>query len=167
MGAFTSVGLGDRARKSRGSQPKPVGAVIPISFWSARQRWRGSNITPPSRTERLTRSCGVSAPPTAGVPARWIRDPLPLLDREARGAVWSEIDLKQAIWTIPGSRVKMGRDHRVRLSPAALSLLKALPRRPECHRCVARGGAVRYKDVSISVPETCQHQSRKRVKALN
>jgi hypothetical protein len=22
---------------------------------------------------------------------------------EARGAVWSEIDLKQAIWTIPGS----------------------------------------------------------------
>ena len=81
---LTSVGLGDRARKSRGSQPKPVGAVISISFWSARQRWRGSNITPPSRTERLTRSCGVSAPPTAGVPARWIRDPLPLLDR--RGA---------------------------------------------------------------------------------
>ena len=34
---------------------------------------------------------------------------------EVRGAVWSEIDRVQAVWTIPGSRMKTGRQHRVPL----------------------------------------------------
>jgi integrase len=44
---------------------------------------------------------------------------------EAIGARWSEIDLKTAIWTIPASRIKAAREHRVPLSPPALALLKA------------------------------------------
>jgi integrase len=44
---------------------------------------------------------------------------------ETIGARWSEIDLKAAIWTIPASRIKAAREHRVPLSPAALTLLKA------------------------------------------
>ena len=44
---------------------------------------------------------------------------------EAIGARWSEIDLKTATWTIPASRIKAAREHRVPLSPAALALLKA------------------------------------------
>ena len=44
---------------------------------------------------------------------------------EAIGARWSEIDLKAATWTIPASRIKAAREHRVPLSPAALALLKA------------------------------------------
>jgi integrase len=44
---------------------------------------------------------------------------------EAIGAKWSEIDLKAATWTIPASRIKAGREHRVPLSPAALAILKA------------------------------------------
>jgi integrase len=44
---------------------------------------------------------------------------------EAIGARWSEIDLKTAIWTIPASRIKAAREHRVPLSPTALALLKA------------------------------------------
>lgn len=47
---------------------------------------------------------------------------------EVRGATWSEIDLGRAIWTVPGERMKMGREHRVPLSPQAVELLKALPR---------------------------------------
>ena len=43
---------------------------------------------------------------------------------ETIGARWSEIDFKTATWTIPASRIKAGREHRVPLSPAALALLK-------------------------------------------
>ncbi|HUF80571.1 MAG TPA: integrase arm-type DNA-binding domain-containing protein, partial [Burkholderiales bacterium] len=47
---------------------------------------------------------------------------------EVRGATWAEIDTKAKTWTIPGERMKAGRAHRVPLSPAAVALLKALPR---------------------------------------
>lgn len=47
---------------------------------------------------------------------------------EVRGATWSEIDLKAAMWTIPDERMKKGKEHRVPLSPDAVKLLKALPR---------------------------------------
>ncbi len=47
---------------------------------------------------------------------------------EARGATWSEIDLQARTWTIPASRMKASREHRVPLSDAALALLVSLPR---------------------------------------
>jgi integrase len=47
---------------------------------------------------------------------------------EVRGALWSEIDLEAATWTIPKSRMKAGRDHRIPLSAEAVTLLQALPR---------------------------------------
>lgn len=47
---------------------------------------------------------------------------------EVRGAVWSEIDLDAALWSIPGERMKSGRPHRVPLSDEAVTLLKSLPR---------------------------------------
>lgn len=43
----------------------------------------------------------------------------------ARGVDWSEIDMGRALWTVPGSRTKTGREHRVPLAPAALELLEA------------------------------------------
>ena len=42
---------------------------------------------------------------------------------EARGATYDEIDLKGATWTIPGSRMKAGVEHRVPLSDQALDVL--------------------------------------------
>lgn len=51
---------------------------------------------------------------------------------EIRKAVWSEIDLPNAIWTIPAHRMKAGREHRVPLSSTALSLLSQLPRMMDC-----------------------------------
>ncbi|MFZ5575932.1 MAG: tyrosine-type recombinase/integrase [Pseudomonadota bacterium] len=47
---------------------------------------------------------------------------------EVRGATWGEIDLDAATWTIPASRMKAEKEHRVALSAAAIKLLKALPR---------------------------------------
>jgi integrase len=42
---------------------------------------------------------------------------------ETLGATWDEIDLAARTWTIPGHRMKAGKDHRVPLSAAAISLL--------------------------------------------
>ncbi len=47
---------------------------------------------------------------------------------EVRGATWDEIDLKKAIWTIPGERMKSGKPHKVPLSPSAAKLINDLPR---------------------------------------
>lgn len=47
---------------------------------------------------------------------------------EVRGATWDEVDLERGLWTIPAARMKMKREHRVPLSPAAVALLKALPK---------------------------------------
>lgn len=47
---------------------------------------------------------------------------------QVRGATWPEIDLDKGVWTIPASRMKAARDHRVPLPAAALELLRALPR---------------------------------------
>ena len=45
---------------------------------------------------------------------------------EVRGATWSEIDLKDATWTIPAERMKMKKEHRVTLNDEAVTLLKTL-----------------------------------------
>ncbi len=42
---------------------------------------------------------------------------------EVRHALWSEFDMEAAIWTIPGERMKTGREHRVPLSSRALEIL--------------------------------------------
>ena len=45
---------------------------------------------------------------------------------EVIGARWSEIDLGSKLWSIPGERMKAGRDHRVPLSEPAMAVLKAM-----------------------------------------
>jgi integrase len=49
-------------------------------------------------------------------------------EREVADASWSEIDFDKRLWTIPTSRMKGGRAHEIPLAPAALALLKELPR---------------------------------------
>jgi len=43
---------------------------------------------------------------------------------EVRAATWGEIDLDGALWTVPGARMKAGREHRVPLSNAAVAVLR-------------------------------------------
>jgi integrase len=45
---------------------------------------------------------------------------------EVLGARWEEIDFERAVWTVPATRMKGGREHRVPLSSRALAILKRL-----------------------------------------
>lgn len=47
---------------------------------------------------------------------------------ETTGAPWGEFDLEAALWIIPAHRMKAGREHIVPLVPAAVDLLRGLPR---------------------------------------
>jgi integrase len=47
---------------------------------------------------------------------------------EVRGATWSEIDLDAGVWVVPAERMKAGKEHRIPLSGAAVTLLESLPR---------------------------------------
>jgi integrase len=49
-------------------------------------------------------------------------------EREVADMRWSEVDFDKRLWTVPASRMKGGRAHEVPLSPAAIELLRALPR---------------------------------------
>jgi integrase len=45
---------------------------------------------------------------------------------EARGARWTEVDFDKGLWTVPASRMKAGREHRVPLAARALEILGGL-----------------------------------------
>lgn len=72
---------------------------------------------------------------------------------EARGALWSEIDLDAATWTLPKERMKAGRLHRVPLCEEAIAILKVMAERkhvksPERVFPGAQGGLI--SDVAIN-----------------
>jgi len=45
---------------------------------------------------------------------------------EVLGARWAELDLGRGVWTVPATRMKAGREHRVPLPRGALNILKAM-----------------------------------------
>jgi integrase len=47
---------------------------------------------------------------------------------EVSGMRWSELDLENAIWTIPAKRAKNGSTHIVPLSPLAMQIIRSVPR---------------------------------------
>lgn len=53
--------------------------------------------------------------------------------QEFVGTEWKEIDLENAVWTIPAERMKCKLEHRVPLSLQAMKILQSLPKR---HRLV-------------------------------
>ena len=69
---------------------------------------------------------------------------------EARGARWSEIDVAARVWSVPGSRMKGGKEHRVPLSDVAISLLNALPRLAGCDLLFPGPTGKPLSDVSVS-----------------
>ena len=48
--------------------------------------------------------------------------------REIAHGEWRELDIRGAVWTIPGRRMKNGDSHEVPLSQLALEILRSLPR---------------------------------------
>lgn len=72
---------------------------------------------------------------------------------EVRGARWQEIDLDQAVWTIPAERMKAKREHRVPLSKASLAILdtmKPLKRGPESLIFPSARKATALSDMALS-----------------
>ncbi len=45
---------------------------------------------------------------------------------EVIGARWGEFNIQEASWTVPAERVKAGRQHRVPLSPAAITVINSM-----------------------------------------
>lgn len=105
-------------------------------------RWRGhldNLLADPGRVARVAHHAAlpwqeigsfmVDLRQREGVAARAVEFAILTAGRsgEVRGARWAEIDLDAAIWTVPAERMKVGREHRVPLSTAALVLLKSMP----------------------------------------
>ncbi len=103
-------------------------------------RWRGHIAQILPARSRLTRGHH-RAMPYADVPAFMAK----LRDRQATsalalefviltaartnevlGATWAEVELDKGLWTIPGARMKAGKEHRVPLSPRAGEILQAV-----------------------------------------
>jgi integrase len=47
---------------------------------------------------------------------------------EATGARWEEVDINEAVWTIPATRMKARKEFRQPLAPQVITLLRNLPR---------------------------------------
>jgi integrase len=47
---------------------------------------------------------------------------------EVINASWNEIDLEKAVWTVPASRMKAGKVHRIPLSSRAIDILQSASR---------------------------------------
>jgi integrase len=45
---------------------------------------------------------------------------------EVLGATWDEFDLRKSVWTIPGERMKNGKEHQVPLSAPAVAVLERM-----------------------------------------
>lgn len=79
--------------------------------------------------------------------------------QEVRGALWEEIDLDKGLWIVPAARMKMGKEHRIPLSPRAVAMLRALPR-IEGNPLVfpaARGGQL--SDMTLSATMKRMHEA--------
>lgn len=105
-------------------------------------RWRGhldKLLAAPSKVSKVKHQAAmpytalplfmVALRACAGVSARLLELVILTAARvgEAAAAEWSEFDLDGAVWTVPGARMKAGKEHRVALSTAAVTLLRALP----------------------------------------
>jgi integrase len=76
---------------------------------------------------------------------------------EVLGAKWDEMDLPNAVWAVPASRMKGNREHRVPLSETAVKLLLDLPREGEFVFIGASAGRPIY---AMSMMATLQRMGR-------
>jgi integrase len=69
---------------------------------------------------------------------------------EVRGAVWSEFDLENNVWTIPAKRMKAGKTHTLMLSEASVAVLKRVEGLSKKIVFHGRGGKTPLSDMSIT-----------------
>ena len=61
---------------------------------------------------------------------------------EVRGATWDEIDLDKRIWTIPSTRMKANKAHRIPLSGRCMQILEEAQEIPSMLECLAGNSLV-------------------------
>lgn len=103
-------------------------------------------ITEPVKVGGLLRSIDTYQGHPYAVAALKLSPMVFLRPGELRAAEWPEFDLDDAIWRIPGARMKMGIDHIVPLSAQAVALLRDL------HRITGSG---KYVFPSIRTARVC------------
>lgn len=69
---------------------------------------------------------------------------------EVRGATWSEFDLEKGLWTIPASRMKAKKEHRVPLTESAIRILREQPHLEGCDLVFPSPRGVRFSDMAIT-----------------
>lgn len=72
---------------------------------------------------------------------------------ETYGAIWPEINLRSAVWTIPAARMKAGREHRVPLSDQAVAILKEMQKAKQSDTGFVFPGAKRDEPLSAMAME--------------
>jgi integrase len=90
-------------------------SLRPIVHMSA-MRWQDV----PAFVRELRQKTDIAASALEFTILAWVRP------REAREARYDEIDMEAATWTVPASRMKSKREHRVPLSAAAVAVLKRM-----------------------------------------
>lgn len=76
---------------------------------------------------------------------------------EVRGALWSEINLKERTWTIPAARMKADQEHVIPLSDAALTVLKTAKVHKQKDSDLVFPGARRDKPMSdMTLTKICR-----------
>jgi len=76
---------------------------------------------------------------------------------EVTGALWSEIDLDNKIWVVPGPRMKEKREHRVPLTDRSIAILKELPREGNFVFIGARKGLPLGRNTFLNLLEAMGH----------
>lgn len=69
---------------------------------------------------------------------------------EVRGMVWDEVDLRAALWTIPASRMKGNKEHRVPLSRQAVKLLKGQERKEDVEHVFPSNRKGQLSDMALT-----------------
>ena len=86
---------------------------------------------------------------------------------EALGMRWDEVDETAKVWTVPPSRMKAGREHRVPLSASALDLLGEARTGAHGRFCVSRlprrSAAFGHSDGNGSSPHEPRQRDRARL----
>jgi integrase len=80
---------------------------------------------------------------------------------EVIGARWDEFDLDEKLWTVPGSRMKAGKEHRVPLSARALAIIDEMKAaRVNDHEFVFPGGKPRKPLSNMAMLKVLQRIGR-------
>lgn len=69
---------------------------------------------------------------------------------EVRGAVWSEFDLNKGLWTIPATRMKANKEHRVPLTESMMGILRQQPHLEDSDLVFASPRGKRLSDMAIT-----------------